>query len=90
MLKYFTDASILIEAMIDHNILSISKLYSTIKIESLGSMLNIEPRKAESKTGKMISEGLIEGSINQITGFIYFKCKFQFHICTISSSIIQY
>ncbi|XP_001943227.1 COP9 signalosome complex subunit 4-like [Acyrthosiphon pisum] len=67
--------SILVEAIAQHNIQSIERLYENIKIESLGRLLGFEPCKAELMVGRMISEGRIEGSINQKNGFITFKLR---------------
>lgn len=78
----------MVEAIAQHNIQSIERLYENIKIESLGHLLGLEPSKAELMVGRMISEGRIRGSINQKTGFIAFKSKS--HFCAISFSIICY
>lgn len=62
-------------AIIEHNLLSASKLYKNMKIEELGRLLGIEPIKAEKIAGRMISEGRMEGSIDQIDGYVHFKSK---------------
>lgn len=74
MLKYFTDTSLLTDAIIEHNMLSISKIYKNIKIKSLASLLKVDQYKAERIAAKMISEERMKGSIDQIDGFIHFKC----------------
>lgn len=71
--KHFVGTSLLVEAIAQHNIQSIERIYENIKIESLARLLGFEPCKAELMVGRMISEGRIEGSINQKTGFIIFK-----------------
>lgn len=71
----------MLEAIAEHNIQSIERLYKNIKIESLGRILGFEPYKAELIAGRMISEGRIEGSIDQKEGLITFKRKS--HFCTI-------
>jgi len=78
----------LVEAIAQHNIQSIGRLYKNIKIESLGHLLELEPCKAELMVGRMISEGRIDGSIDQKDGFITFNCKS--HFCVISFSMICY
>jgi len=78
----------LVEAIAEHNIQSVERLYENIKIESLGDLLGFEPCKAELMVGRMISEGRIRGSINQQNGFITFKRKS--HFCAISFSIFCY
>lgn len=61
--------------MAEHNFIAVSKLYKNIKIEELGRFLRLEPLKAELLAGKMISEGHIEGSIDQVSRFINFTSK---------------
>lgn len=46
-----------------------------MKIEELGRLLGIEPIQAEKIAGQMISEGRMEGSIDQIECYVHFKCK---------------
>jgi len=41
----------------------------------LGRLLGIEPIKAEKIAGQMISEGRMEGSIDQVDSYVHFKCK---------------
>ena len=65
--------TILDRAVIQHNILSASKLYYNIALEELGALVGVSPEKAEETTAKMISEGRMEGSIDQIAGIVYFK-----------------
>lgn len=66
-------STILNRAIIEHNLLSASKLYKNMKIEELGRLLGIEPIKAEKIAGQMISEGRMEGSIDQIECYVHFK-----------------
>ncbi|XP_025203311.1 COP9 signalosome complex subunit 4-like [Melanaphis sacchari] len=65
--------TILIEAIAEHNINSIKKLYKCIKIESLGHLLELEPEIVKIVAGKMISGGRIKGSIDHTNGFVKFK-----------------
>eukprot|EP00054_Salpingoeca_dolichothecata_P003209 m.25856 g.25856 ORF g.25856 m.25856 type:complete len:405 (+) comp13646_c0_seq1:73-1287(+) len=65
-------SSILDEAIIQHNLLSSSKIYDNIKFEELGSLLQISKERAEDYAAKMISEGRMEGSIDQIEGSLRF------------------
>lgn len=74
-------------AIIEHNLLSASKLYKNMKIEELGRLLGIEPIKAEKIAGQMISEGRMEGSIDQIENFVHFKSKFHINNIGPCSSI---
>lgn len=65
--------SILDRALIEHNILSASKLYTNITFEELGRLLDITPKKAERVASKMITEGRMTGSIDQISGIVHFN-----------------
>lgn len=66
--------SILDRAVVEHNILSTSKLYNNITLDELGALLGIPPHKAEKIAAKMISEGRMDGNIDQIASVVYFKC----------------
>ncbi|PIK62117.1 putative COP9 signalosome complex subunit 4 [Apostichopus japonicus] len=66
-------SSILDRAVIEHNLLSASKLYNNIKFEELGALLEIPPSKAEKIASQMISEGRMNGYIDQIDGIVHFE-----------------
>ncbi|XP_058081359.1 COP9 signalosome complex subunit 4-like [Magnolia sinica] len=60
-------------AMIEHNLLSASKLYTNISFEELGTLLGIAPQKAEKIASRMIYEDRMRGSINQVEAVIHFQ-----------------
>jgi len=64
--------TVLTRAVIQHNILSASKLYNNISFDELGSLLGITPEKAEEISSRMIIEGRLNGSLDQIKGVINF------------------
>lgn len=66
-------SSILDRAVIEHNILSASNLYNNITFDELGTLLGIPGQKAEKVTARMISEGRMNGTIDQLKAIIYFK-----------------
>jgi len=66
------DGTVLTRAVIQHNILSASKLYNNISFDELGSLLGITPEKAEEISSRMIIEGRLNGSLDQIKGVINF------------------
>lgn len=68
-------SSILDRAVIEHNLLSASKLYNNITFEELGALLEIPPTKAERIASQMISEGRMSGSIDQIDGVVHFETQ---------------
>lgn len=55
-----------------------------MKIIELGRLLGIESTKAEKIAGQMISEGRMEGSIDQIAGFVHFKSKYYIFVFVIA------
>lgn len=76
--KRFVGTTLLTETIAEHNIKSIRILYKTIKIESFGRLMGFEPHEAKLIAERMISEGRIEGSIDQIDGIIKFNRKSHF------------
>jgi COP9 signalosome complex subunit 4 len=67
------NSTVLDRAMIEHNLLSASKLYTNISFEELGALLGIGPQKAEKIAARMISEDRMRGSIDQVEGIIHFE-----------------
>lgn len=70
-------STILDRAVIEHNLLSASKLYNNITFEELGSLLEIPPDKAEKIASQMITEGRMNGYIDQIDSIVHFESKFK-------------
>merc|ERR1712227_26741 len=66
-------STILDRAVIEHNLLSASKLYNNISFEELGSLLEIPPPKAEKIASQMITESRMNGYIDQIDAFVHFE-----------------
>lgn len=70
-------SSILDRAVFEHNLLSASKLYNNITFEELGALLEIPAAKAESIASQMITEGRMNGHIDQIAGIVHFESKLE-------------
>ncbi|PRD32056.1 UNVERIFIED_CONTAM: COP9 signalosome complex subunit 4 [Trichonephila clavipes] len=71
-----TDGSTILDrAVIEHNLLSASKLYNNITFDELGSLLEIPPMKAEKIASQMITEGRMNGHIDQIDSIVNFEYK---------------
>lgn len=68
-------SSILDRAVFEHNLLSASKLYNNIKFDELGALLEISAAKAEKIASQMISEGRMNGDIDQIDHIVHFESK---------------
>lgn len=71
--KTVDGSSILDRAVFEHNLLSASKLYNNITFEELGALLEIPPKKAERIASQMITEGRMNGYIDQIDGIVNFE-----------------
>lgn len=70
-------STILDRAVIEHNLLSASKLYNNITFEELGALLEIPPTKAEKIASQMITEGRMNGFIDQIDSIVHFESSFK-------------
>jgi len=68
-----SDGNVLERAVMEHNLLSASKLYNNITFAELGSLLEITPEKAEKVAASMMSEERMKGSIDQIDQLIQFE-----------------
>ena len=68
-------SSILDHSVVQHNLLAASKLYNNITLKGLGALLEIPPEKAERTASKMISEGRMQGHIDQIDSTVHFETR---------------
>lgn len=66
-------STVLDRAVMEHNLLSASKLYNNITFAELGSLLEISPERAEKVAARMMSEERMKGSIDQIDQLIQFE-----------------
>ncbi|KAK3951019.1 hypothetical protein QBC32DRAFT_344965 [Pseudoneurospora amorphoporcata] len=67
-------STVLAKAMVEHNLLAVSRLYRNIGFDALGSWLGLDSgNKAEEITARMIEQGRLAGSIDQIDRVIYFE-----------------
>lgn len=72
-------STVLDKAVIEHNLVAASKLYENITIDSLGAILGLKGNdemtageKAEAYAARMVEQGRLKASIDQIAGVIYF------------------
>lgn len=70
--KTATGLTVLQNSMIEHNLLSASRLYKNISIEQLASLLGTSTDTAELIASKMIKEKRLFASIDDVDGFIDF------------------
>lgn len=67
------DSTVLEKAVIEHNLLGASRLYSNIRFDALGLLLGLDADKAEATTAKMIEQGRLVGRMDQIEGIVWFE-----------------
>ena len=68
-------STILERAIVEHNLLSLSKLYRNITFVELGRLLEIDANRAEKTASQMITESRMNGFIDQIDGILHFDSK---------------
>lgn len=66
-------STVLDKAVLEHNLLAASRLYSNIGIEPLGLLLGVNGERAEAYAALMIEQGRLAGYIDQIGGYIFFE-----------------
>lgn len=66
------NTTVLDRAVIEHNLLSSSKIYNNISFEELGALLGVTPEQAEARASEILGEGRMSGSIDQIERLIFF------------------
>lgn len=64
--------TVLDRAIMEHNVLASSKIYTDITFSGLGSLLDVTAGAAEAMARKMIQQGRLKGSIDQVEQLIYF------------------
>jgi len=65
--------TVLRRAVIEHNLLSASKLYHNIRLGELGTLLDVSSERAEKIAATMIVEGRLRGSIDQVEQLLMFN-----------------
>ncbi|KAL9127804.1 MAG: hypothetical protein Q9217_003388 [Psora testacea] len=65
-------STVLAKAVVEHNLLSASRLYSNIGVNELGVLLGLDAEKAEEYASAMLQQGRLSGRIDQIDGVIFF------------------
>ena len=65
--------TVLETAMIEHNIIAISKLYSNLTFNELGDILQVQSIQAEKYVADMVQEGRIKAVLDQRAGIVEFE-----------------
>ncbi|GAB0136156.1 hypothetical protein EsDP_00004468 [Epichloe bromicola] len=66
-------STVLAKAVVEHNLLGASRLYSNIGFEALGSLLGLDADRAEETTARMIEQGRLVGRMDQLDGIVWFE-----------------
>lgn len=65
-------STVLDRAVMEHNLLASSKIYNNITFRGLGALLDLSPGAAETMARKMVEQGRLKGSIDQVDKLIWF------------------
>lgn len=75
-------STVLDKAVIEHNLIAASRLYENISVDKLGVILGLKDsgeftagEKAEDYAARMVEQGRLKGSLDQIDGVIYFDAS---------------
>ena len=60
------------KATIEHNLIGASRLYTSIGVDELSSLLGLEAEDTERYAAQMLEQGRLTGWIDQIEGIIFF------------------
>lgn len=66
-------STVLDRAVMEHNLLASSKIYNNITFKGLGALLDLTPGAAETMARRMIEQGRLRGSIDQVDKLIWFE-----------------
>jgi COP9 signalosome complex subunit 4 len=65
-------STVLDRAVLEHNLLASSKIYNNITFRGLGALLDLTPSAAENMARRMIEQGRLKASIDQVDRLIIF------------------
>jgi COP9 signalosome complex subunit 4 len=68
-------STVLDKAVLEHNLLAVSRIYANISFQNLGGLLGVDADKAEIYASTMVESNRLSGSIDQIAGVIHFNTK---------------
>lgn len=71
--KRFAPETVLDRAVMEHNLLSSSRIYKNITFSGLGDLLDLSAAGAETMARRMIEQGRLRGSIDQISRLLWFE-----------------
>jgi COP9 signalosome complex subunit 4 len=65
-------STVLAKAVVEHNLLGVSRIYSNISFDALAELLGLSVDKAEATTARMIEQGRLSGSMDQLERWVWF------------------
>jgi COP9 signalosome complex subunit 4 len=68
-------STVLDRAVLEHNLLASSKIYNNITFRGLGALLDLTPAAAENMARRMVEQGRLKGSIDQVDRLIIFDTQ---------------
>lgn len=66
-------STVLDRAVLEHNLLASSKIYNNITFRGLGALLDLTPGAAETMARRMVEQGRLKASIDQVERLIWFE-----------------
>lgn len=66
-------STVLDRAVLEHNLLASSKIYNNITFRGLGALLDLTPGAAETMARRMVEQGRLKASIDQVERLIVFE-----------------
>lgn len=66
-------STVLDRAVMEHNLLASSNIYNNIAFSGLGALLDLTPGAAETMARRMIEQGRLRGTIDQVDKLIWFE-----------------
>ncbi len=66
-------STVLDRAVLEHNLLASSKIYTNITFYGLGALLDLTPGAAETMARRMIEQQRLKGWIDQVERLIWFE-----------------
>jgi COP9 signalosome complex subunit 4 len=67
-------------ALIEHNMVAASQIYSSIYFTALGQLLGLSKEKTEKVASKMILDGSLKACIDQVDGILCFDAQEDSHV----------
>ncbi|PHH72477.1 hypothetical protein CDD82_5966 [Ophiocordyceps australis] len=71
--KMADGSTVLQKAVVEHNLVGVSRLYANIQFEALGHLVDLDAIRVEEITARMIEQGRLNGRIHQVTGVVEFE-----------------